>query len=82
LVRAAESQVESEVMAPDQSGEVLLMNAMDSTLNRLRVLAREMCPQDAAKLEAIESKAFNNLSEIAAALSERPHRNVPLKRGM
>jgi hypothetical protein len=35
-------------MAPDQSGEVLLMNAMDSTLNRLRVLAREMCPQDGA----------------------------------
>src|SRR5688572_13037589 len=56
LGRKAKGQGKSEVMARDQSADAMLMSAMDATLNRLRVLAREMCWQDAAKLEAIVNR--------------------------
>ena len=44
----------------------LLTHAVDQILNRIRLLAREMCPEDRERLEAVVERAFRDLSEIAA----------------
>jgi hypothetical protein len=44
----------------------LLVHAVDAILNRIRVLAREMCPADCQKLEDVIDRAFADLSQIAA----------------
>jgi hypothetical protein len=54
-----------------QQPNPLLPHAVDMILNRIRVLAREMCPADRKKLEQVVDKAFADLSQIAAAESKR-----------
>jgi hypothetical protein len=44
----------------------LLAHAVDAILNRIRLLAREMCPADRQKLEGVIERAFADLSQIAA----------------
>jgi hypothetical protein len=49
---------------------------MDMILNRIRLLAREMCPDDRKRLEEVIDKAFADLSQIAAVEQKRTREDL------
>jgi len=54
----------------------LLAHAVDSILNRIRLLAREMCPADREKLEGVVARAFQDLSEIVSVERKRREQSI------
>lgn len=54
----------------------LLAHAVDQILNRIRLLALEMCPSDRQKLEAVVARAFQDLSQISALEAKTLNRDV------
>src|SRR5688500_6690438 len=61
-----------EFMRPTKQSSqdaALLAHAVDMILNRIRLLAREMCPADRQKLEEVIDRAFADLSQVAAVES-------------
>ena len=58
-------------MPPRSHDHRLLPHAVDAILNRIRLLAREMCPEDRRRLEEVIDQAFADLSQIAAVEQRR-----------